>query len=420
MRATSYATLEPPPPLPPTVSVRPALDLTDAVSLLSVWIVLWAFLTLLPHDAPYHAELFLELTLFSWSVPGWTIAIVTTSLLVLLLLVSASGSARPLRFGTCAGGMTAVVLGVAAMVYVLVLNDRYQQNWYNGRLKLCVNHCADPFRACVHAPAPMLDARSAATRAAEAVAFFRARVFGPPIGVVARVVGGGGAVEVVFGRTGRPECVTRLRVPANASRPVLLCVDGVNPYSGALAERYGHAAMSLPTQAPKSCGQGGRIANEAAAANAVAMALQETLGRRVSLYGCSRSGKIAAYAAATKPSVPVYERVLVDSGGTLGLASARQVGRCGEPVAAMLGRWPEWMGANASAARDVADWPARVDVIDLVLGACAMGTRFVVSTSVDDLWNNPNGLVASVDAARRAGCEIPLTLATGSQHCGLL
>ena len=69
---------------------------------------------------------------------------------------------------------------------------------------------------------------------------------------------------------------------------------------------------------------------------------------------------------------------------------ARQVGRCGEPMDAVLARWPEWMGENASHVRHVAAWPANVDVVDLILDACAQGTQFVVvSTSEHELWNNP-------------------------------
>ena len=116
----------------------------------------------------------------------------------------------------------------------------------------------------------------------------------------------------------------------------------------------------------------------------------------------------------------MYSHALIDSGGTLGLASARQVGRCGEPVGAMVDRWPSWLAQNASRVRDVSSWPANVDVGDLVLGACAAGTRFAVSTSRKDLWNNGEaGLAASVEAARAAGCAVRFVLASGGKHCGL-
>ena len=90
-------------------------------------------------------------------------------------------------------------------------------------------------------------------------------------------------------------------------------------------------------------------------------------------------------------------------------------------MAAMVDRWPSWLAHNASGVRDVRDWPANVDVGDLMLAACATGTRYAVSTSRHDLWNNGvAGLVATtVEAARAAGCEVELVLADGYQHCGL-
>ena len=67
------------------------------------------------------------------------------------------------------------------------------------------------------------------------------------------------------------------------------------------------------------------------------------------------------------------------------------------------------------------DWPANVDVGDLMLAACATGTRYAVSTSRHDLWNNGvAGLVATTAAAAAlAGCAVDLVLADGYQHCGL-
>jgi pimeloyl-ACP methyl ester carboxylesterase len=230
-------------------------------------------------------------------------------------------------------------------------------------------------------------------------------------------------VEVVYGTTGRAECTVLVDVPDNNST-FMLAVNGLNTYSRGLAERYGWSPVGLPPNPPATCGEGGLIANEAAAANAVAAALQESLDRDVTIYGCSRSGKVANWAAATIPGY-AYTHVLIDSGGTLGLASARQVGRCGEPMAAMVDRWPSWLAHNASGVRDVRDWPANVDVGDLMLAACATGTRYAVSTSRHDLWNNGvAGLVATtVEAARHVyggwGCEVDLVLADGYQHCGL-
>ena len=299
----------------------------------------------------------------------------------------------------------------------------------------------------MHEPVPLFDARTATERASDAVKFFEQSVFGAPIAVAAhltssapngdapiavasRLISGPPSgdlhVEIVYGTTGRAECTALVDVPDddNQTRPFLLAVGGLNAYSRGLAERYGWSPVGLPSRPPAACGEGGLFANEAAAANAVALALQGSLNRDVALYGCSRSGKVANWAAATKTNQR-YTHVLVDSGGTLGLASARQVGRCGEPMAAMVDRWPSWLAHNASRVRDVRDWPANVDVGDLMLGACAAGTRYAVSTSRHDLWNNGvAGLLArTVEVAgsftTAAECKVEVVLEDGYQHCGL-
>ena len=420
MRSPTYAALE-----SRTHAIPPApmkVDYTNEVVSVSAVLLVWAVCAMFPHSSPYHSNLFLNLTLASWSTPLWVFAIVGVALLLVLVLVSSCGHARPLRLRDFTLAVVALSVSIGAGAYVLLLNVRYDQEWTNGRLKLCVNHCGSPYRACVHDPVPVFDARASAERAADAVAFFGASVFGAPVAVAAHVVSeatGATRVVVVYGDTGKAKCTAHVAVPDNGTRPFMLAVDGLSAYSRTLAERYGWSGVSLPPKPPSACGLGGQIANEAAAANAVAAALQAHTGRDVAIYGCSRSGKIGAWAAATKPP-PVYTHALVDSGGTLGLASARQVGRCGEPMAAMVDRWPSWLARNASRVRDVSSWPANLDVGDLVLGACAAGTRFAVSTSRNDLWNNGEaGLAASVEAARAAGCAVRFVLASGGKHCGL-
>lgn len=383
---------------------------------LSVGLVLFSLFAFLPHSAPFNASLLLDLTLAAWSLVTWVLAGVAAAVLLILLLCSVNGLARALRIEVCAAALVALSLGIGAVVYVSLLDLNDLQNYPNGRLKVCTNHCGNPYQPCVHNPVPAFDARLPTTRAEEAVAFFRSSVYGSPLPIEALV--SGGHVLVAFGDSEREECTARVMIPASGDSPIMLAVDGANDHTRSLARRHGWVAVGLPKKPPTTCGKGGQIANEAAVANAVATALETATDRAIALYGCSRSGKIAVWAAATKRGRP-YKNVLVDSGGTLGFASARQVSRCGEPFSALVDRWPGWLAKNASLVRHIEDWPANVDVSDLVLGACAAGTRFAVSSSMHDLWNSPMGLAASVDAASEAGCFIPLTLASGDQHCGL-
>ena len=400
-------------------------DCTHEVVTVSVGLLIWSLFAVFPHVEPFLPNLLIVLTLTAWWTPVWIFIVVGAAVLFLLLLATVCGVARPLRGSDTALASAALGISLGATIYVLLLNIRDDQEWVDGRLKLCVNHCGNPFNDCVNEPVPIFNSRTPAERATDAVAFFGANVFGAPMAVAARVVtlllaDSEYLLEVVYGTTGRDECTVLLNVPdANHTRPFVLVVDGLDAYSRSwVSGRYDWAGVDMPQRPPKTCGQGGLIANEAAAANAVATVLQEFTGRDVALYGCSLSGKVAAWAAATK-AAPVYSHVLVDSGGTLGLASAREVGRCGEPFAAIVDRWPSWLAHNASRVSDVKSWPGHVDVIDTVLGACAAGTRFAASTSVFDQWNNGAGLEASVNAASAAGCAVDLRVATGRKHCGL-
>ena len=386
---------------------------------ISFAVLLWAIFALIPHTAPYNQSLVLNLTLIAWSTPVWVFICFLGVVLMVLVTESALGYTRLLLVSVFANATVSLTVGLAAVVYISLLDLTSFQDMTNGRLKLCRNYCGSPYVPCVHEPVPVYDlsARTATKRAVDAVTFFRANIYGAPISVSATA--SEDFIDVVFGTTGLAVCATRLVIPGNGTFvPILLVIDGTNRHTRALASKYGFVPLGLPKHPRSICGSGGQIANEAAVANSVATALFG-LGFNISLYGCSRSGKIAVWASATLENF-FYHTVLVDSGGTLGFASIRQVGRCGEPFSALVDRWPEWLGDNASMVKYIKDWPIDVDTSDLVLKACVVGgTRYAVSTSSNDLWNNPNGLIASVDAAKRYGCSIRVITADGRGHCNL-
>ena len=398
--------------------VKDTTQVFRAVVGVSAWLVAWSLVALLPHASPFPRSVALDLTLLSWN-PGIYLLNALLGLVLIVLLVDGRRRRfRPLGNVTVVLAAAALAFSITTTVYLIVLDDKYSQEMIGGRLRLCYDFCAGtPYAPCVHAPAAALDERAPAQRAAEAVAFFRASVYGAPLRVAATL--GVDAVDVVYGRTGRAECAVRVAVPSHPSA-ALLVVDGLGRTSAALAAHHGLAAVGLPKVPPAACGATGQIAVEAAAANAVAAALSAA-NRSVSLYGCSRSGKIAVFASATAAADHAglaYARVLADSPGTL-VASARQVQGCGEPFGAVVSRWPGWLGANASAVRDVRAWPAKVDAGDLLLATCVAGTRYALSSSLDDRWNNARGLRVTVAAALAAGCAVDHVEADGQQHCGL-
>ena len=398
----------------------PGVDVGDYVVGVSIVLVAFGALALLPHSAPYNQGLLLNLTLLAWSTPVWAAMSTLVALIIGLLAVSVAGHARALRADVVVLALAALLLAIGAMVYVSLLNLNGLQDAPNGRLKMCYNHCANgPHGACVHAPVPVLDDRTPADRAAEAVAFLRSNVIGTPREVSATLAGT--QVTVVWGTTGLSQCAYVLDVPSAPSH-VLLSVGGAGAYTARIGAQHGWAVLGVSHNPPSACfpgeaAHGRRIANSAALVNVVGSVLYPA--RALSIIGCSVTSKVAAWAVATALDDVgvVYSNALIDSPGTLGLASVRQVGTCGESYGGLLDRWGIWLATNASEVRDVAAWGS-VDVTDTMLATC-QSTRYVVSSSQNDAWNNPSGLGLAVDAARAAGCTVEFVNPQGAQHCAL-
>lgn len=384
---------------------------------LGVALIAWALLALLPHDAPYDPGLLLSLTLAAWSTSALVLVAVLAAVLV-ALLVASEAHVRPLDVGYWVLALVALPLAATGFVWPLTLDLNGQQDAANGRLRLAWRHCDGvPWQACLHAPGLQIDARTPAERTMEAVRFFSESLYGAPLNVAA-MRASATAIDVTYGDTGRAECTVRVDEPVGDGG-VLLSLGGKG--AATLAARHGLALVAAPGTPAATCGAAGRIATVAAAANAVADALFASGRTSVALYGCSIAGKMASYASATfdRDYGHAYDRVFVDSGGSMGLASARHVGRGGETFHALLDRWPGWLAANASASRHARDWPDGVDVVDLILESCLAGTAYHTTTSVDDLWNAPSALQRTVDAAALVGCVVHHTESQGSKHCEL-
>ena len=157
-----------------------------------------------------------------------------------------------------------------------------------------------------------------------------------------------------------------------------------------------------------------RVGDNAVRLNAIAALLRrDGAYEDVHVYGCSIGGKIAFWAAVTAPA-GTYSQALIDSGGTLGPASAKLVGPCGETVAAMTGRWPRWLAHGAAQLAPPGEWPA--DVGDLMLEACHT-TRFSFGVGRFNHWNNYDGTRKTVERARAVGCHVQVHEGYAA-HCG--
>jgi hypothetical protein len=154
------------------------------------------------------------------------------------------------------------------------------------------------------------------------------------------------------------------------------------------------------------------IGAAAARLNAVARALRPAYAHMI-VYGCSVRGKIAYWAAVTAPP-GLYDRALIDSGGTMGGASAKVVGPCGETWEAARKRWPQWYVPSAQTLSPPRTWPA--DVGTLMIDACKH-TNFSFGVARYNHWNNYEGTLRTVETARAAGCNVELREGYVA-HCG--
>jgi hypothetical protein len=252
----------------------------------------------LPHTQPFNPTPLLRLTVWAWSAAPF---------LLLLWIVYAARELwrcgaprlRPLTLTTLV--LAGAYLWVALMFEHTPAGDV-------GFLDLCVDWCGGPMNSfCYHEPRPpQPPAENASVTAASAVTFFRGRVFGDVPKPVARWVADGSAIEV----DGR-----RVVLQMPGRRRVLLALR-----KGALdlANQTGWTVAEIHIT---PWGEQPMIAREAAALNAVAALLRSSYAE-LAAYGCSVFGKVVYWAAVTAPP-STYNEVYVDSGGTLGPASAR-------------------------------------------------------------------------------------------------
>jgi hypothetical protein len=251
----------------------------------------------------------------------------------------------------------------------------------DGFLFLCDQWCGQTGAQCVRGVA---QAPSRSDAAAGAEDFFAARVFGAPTQTT-RFEWRAGALRITAAGASHSLPVT----PPSMT----LGIDTNIP--SRLVERSPY------------------IANAAHLLNDVAAQLRRR-NISTSLYGCSINGKIAFWASATAPRGAEHERVLIDSGGTLGPASARHVGACGEPLRALAARYPQWLKTGADT--EVARWP--FDVGDATARVCAArATDYTIAVGQHDMWNNYLGTLRSVELMRERGCRVSLIVGE-TEHCG--
>lgn len=397
--ATPEGDAEPPlaPPPPPGKAKKRARRGATLLCGCNLLACLLALLIMLPHQQPFHPSLLLYCTVWLWwSIPVLlAVALVCVCIAVLFCMERRAGGRVVAPIGLLVVGP---LLFAFACGWFFGLEEHGFMNWKatalgeTGFLKLCHVWCgAGPWAI----RSPCYQDSDAAwrnnTSAAEALAFFHARVFGPA-----------GDQVATWGLDGRIALsgLSALVAVQHPGRRTLLISSGLG--SGWQSSGWSHVAVPFR----------GRISEHAARLNAVAALLRDDYEKLV-VYGCSVTAKVAYLAAATAPP-GTYSQALIDSGGALGPASVKVVGPCGETWAAMLGRWPQWVAASARDTPPPSEWPA--DVGDLIVEACKH-TRFRFGVGRYNQWNNYEGTMKTVQTARNAGCTVDVYEGYVA-HCG--
>lgn len=402
-----------------------ALDMCF-VCLVSIFVALYG------HTLPFRESAALHLTVFVWRSAIALLVLATLGFCAsfILLQLSCRGVQRLWRDILCSSVPLLVVMllvGNALLAWSYVHYFSMEQNWgpgHNGFLKLCVVWCEfNVWDACYNHPSV---ARSS-LNASAAVDFYDQHILGRvKPGVVTASVYNREVLVLYHDGTGQV-CKTDTlhirhasHVDAQSREGALLLGYGCPAHE--IMMRMGWSTLDVSGSSWAACamhgiGNAGLIASNAAILNAVAEAAWRSGWTQVSVYGCSYGGKIAFAAALVSPTP--YSNVFLDSGGAMGPASLKVVGRCGEPLQALLGRrkTKEWLSSSVHMLSAPKDWP--YDTGDLMAAKCR-STNFTIAMGQDDLWNNPLGTAVAVQTAWRSGCgdTVKLIAVPGSfQHC---
>lgn len=102
--------------------------------------------------------------------------------------------------------------------------------------------------------------------------------------------------------------------------------------------------------------------------------------------------------------------------GTLGPALIKHVGACGEPLEALVARYPHWLKSDVNT--NVMEWP--FDISDIGRNVChSTRTKYTIAVGRNDMWNNYVGTIWSVERLREHGCHISLIVGE-KEHCGYI
>ena len=307
--------------------------------------------------------------------------------------------------------------------------DHTHVDW-PGNLWMCNRWCGNPWQYCVR---PEVQTREQAALPVnvteEALAWYRTNVFGTVDAPVTAVMLDNATMRVTVGPNGDGVVLTEdvgLSEPGRDGAAFMLGEgsrfrQGLDLLQGSfvfltLAQRFTwasrHGASAL----------GGDFAVGAVVLNAMKDALHARFASiTVSVYGCSRGGKVAGWAVSIQEvyglsaSSRPFDAAYIDSGGTLGPASVHLVGQCGESWDALVSRWPQWLAPGApQLPRLASSWP--YDVPDYLRAGC-FATKFTFSVARNDLWNNYQGTIRSIEKMRAAGCSVHL-VEGDNYHCG--
>jgi hypothetical protein len=143
--------------------------------------------------------------------------------------------------------------------------------------------------------------------------------------------------------------------------------------------------------------------------------LRAQMNVNVSVMGCSTWARVALWSFATAANPSLFKNVFLDAGGTMGFASIREVGYCGEPVHSFVRRYPMWFSPNTT--EEDTRQPFDYDVADVIGDRCH-NTLIVTSLAYRSQTENLAGSERTLALLRHRGCHVEVVPEKSAHACG--
>ena len=376
-----------------------------------------------PLSEPYIKHPLSESIVFLWKHKAVPILLGILAILPGLVLALRGGLSRFERGKLCCGWS----IWLGSVVYACVIVPMHSLNYIGPQphFQNCLIDCETPWQFCV-VPKALLHQQSnepnqTASRQAAAIAEWRHRLVGWPlvaINVVLDVTGLSADIRV-----GTVTLTIPIHDQGTGDQGALITVHStILKYSKGVSSRFRYRVNVPsngldPKEPPGAWGPwaGDLFAVQSVIVEQLAELLRAQMDVPVSVMGCSTYARVAMWTAATAANPSLFKNVFLDAAGTMGFASIRHVGYCGEPVHSFVRRFPGWFSPNAT--EEDARLPFEYDVADIIGDRCH-STLIVASLAYRSQVENLAGSERTISLLQRRGCHVEVVPQKSSHTCG--